>query len=150
MNPGEQNLCDYWQLCIYDMVHTNSFMIYRFSPMIFLFLILFLNSYFVGNISSAGTQVWRQDAMFGTHLFLQRMGETTILLEKMLTSDTLTLQSPTEESHGSQLPWHCSSSSQELHFSFFLTSYSQVTWRVIVLRHMVSCSWVFFPFFLVC
>ncbi|OQU92357.1 hypothetical protein SORBI_3001G332300 [Sorghum bicolor] len=36
--------------------------------------------------------------MFGTHLFLQRMGATAILLKKMLTSDTLTLQNPTEGS----------------------------------------------------
>ena len=35
------------------------------SPVVF--FISFLNLYFAGNISSAGTQVWRQDAMFGTH-----------------------------------------------------------------------------------
>jgi len=66
----------------------------------------------------------------------------------MLIFGSLTLQNPTGGSPGSQLPWHCSSYSLDLHFSSFHTSYSQVTWRVIVLRHMVSYSWASLPSFL--
>jgi hypothetical protein len=70
-----------------------------------------LNLYFVGNLSCAGIKVWHQDAMFVTHLFLQGKGMTTILLKKMLIFGSLTHQNPTGGYPGSQLPWHCSSSS---------------------------------------
>ena len=75
------------------------------------FFISFLNLYFAGTSPAQVPKYGGKTQCSVLTIFLQRMGVTTILLKKMLTSDTLTLQNPTEGSHGSQLPWHCSSSS---------------------------------------
>uniref|UniRef100_J3M4J0 Uncharacterized protein n=1 Tax=Oryza brachyantha TaxID=4533 RepID=J3M4J0_ORYBR len=96
----------------------------------------------------ADTSLWQLDAMLEVMLLLlQRTGMTTTLL-MMLTFGSPTPQNPLEKSHGSQLPWHYSFSSLEALYSSFHISYSQITWRVITLRRMVSYSWVSLPFFL--